>query len=64
MEPARDHNESESTMSSSTAVILMFALTGFLLGGAFTTWKTNRQMSIALLVAAGLAALGAVLWLQ
>ncbi|MFB7876734.1 MULTISPECIES: hypothetical protein [unclassified Nocardia] len=50
-------------MSNSTAVILLFALTGFLLGGAYTTWKTNRQLSIALLVAAAMAAVGAVLWL-
>ncbi|GEM29970.1 MULTISPECIES: hypothetical protein [Nocardia] len=51
-------------MSSSTAVILLFALAGFLIGGAFTTWKTNRSMSIGLLVAAVMAAVGAVLWLQ
>lgn len=51
-------------MSTSTAVILLFALTGFLIGGAISTWKNNRQLSIALIVAAVMAALGAVLWLQ
>lgn len=48
------------TMSS----VLLFALAGFLLGGAYTTWKNNRVMSVALIAAAGLAAVGAVLWLQ
>lgn len=44
--------------------VLLFALAGFLLGGAYTTWKNNRAMSIALIAAAVLAAIGAALWLQ
>ncbi|MFF0544697.1 hypothetical protein ACWEVD_12220 [Nocardia thailandica] len=46
------------------AAVLMFALAGFLLGGAYTTWKNNRVMSVALIVAAVLAGIGAVLWLE
>lgn len=44
--------------------VLLFALAGFLLGGAYTTWKNNRRMAIALIVAAVLAGLGAALWLE
>lgn len=44
--------------------VLLFALAGFLLGGAYTTWKNNRAMSIGLIVAAVLAGLGAALWLE
>ncbi|MFJ2833752.1 MULTISPECIES: hypothetical protein [Nocardia] len=44
--------------------VLLFALAGFLLGGAYTTWKNNRALSIALIAAAVLAAVGAALWLQ
>jgi hypothetical protein len=35
---------------------------GFLVGGGYTTWKTARTMAIVLLVAAGLAAGGAIAW--
>lgn len=44
--------------------VLLFALAGFLLGGAYTTWKNNRPVAIGLIVAAVLAGLGAALWLQ
>ncbi|MFE1595430.1 hypothetical protein [Nocardia sp. NPDC058705] len=44
--------------------VLLFALAGFMLGGAYTTWKNNRAMSIALIVAAVLSGLGAWLWLE
>ncbi|MGC4988853.1 hypothetical protein [Nocardia salmonicida] len=44
--------------------VLLFTLAGFLLGGAYTTWKNNRAMSIGLIVAAVLAGLGAALWLE
>ncbi len=44
--------------------VLLFALAGFLLGGAYTTWKNNRATSIGLIVAAALAVLGAALWLE
>ncbi|MFC4375993.1 hypothetical protein ACFO5K_17975 [Nocardia halotolerans] len=46
------------------SAVLLFALAGFLLGGAYTTWKNNRAMSIALIVAAVLAGLGGALWLE
>ncbi|MFD6456372.1 hypothetical protein ACFWF3_36920, partial [Nocardia sp. NPDC060220] len=44
--------------------VLLFALAGFLLGGAYTTWKNNRPVAIGLIVAAVLAGLGAALWLE
>lgn len=50
-------------MSTDVAVVLLFTLAGFLIGGAYTTWKTTRPLSIALGICAVLAALGAVLWL-
>ncbi|HEU5474531.1 MAG TPA: hypothetical protein VFV67_28125 [Actinophytocola sp.] len=50
-------------MSKEIAVILLVALAGFLLGGAYTTWKTARSLAITLLVAAALAVIGAILWL-
>jgi hypothetical protein len=50
-------------VSKEVAVILLVALAGFLIGGVYTTWKTARTMSIVLLVAALLAAGGAVAWL-
>lgn len=51
------------TMSSDIAVVFLFALAGFLIGGAYTTWKTARPLAIALGVCAVLAAVGAVVWL-
>ncbi|BDT89621.1 hypothetical protein [Nocardia cyriacigeorgica] len=50
-------------MSSDVAVVFLFALAGFLIGGAYTTWKTARPLAIALGVCAVLAAVGAVVWL-
>lgn len=51
-------------MSKEFAVILLVALAGFLLGGAYTLWKTARTMAIVLLVAAGLAGVGILVWLR
>ncbi|WP_454196309.1 hypothetical protein [Nocardia sp. Marseille-Q1738] len=51
-----------STVSSDVTVIVLFALAGFLAGGAYTTWKTARPLSIALAVCAALAAGGALAW--
>ncbi|WP_169810466.1 non-structural protein NS4A [Nocardia arthritidis] len=48
------------TVSSDVTVIVLFALAGFLLGGAYTTWKTARPLSMALAVCAVLAAGGAL----
>ncbi|MGQ4597064.1 hypothetical protein [Nocardia sp. R6R-6] len=50
------------TVSSDVTVIVLFALSGFLIGGAFTTWKTARPLSVALAVCAALAAGGALAW--
>jgi hypothetical protein len=49
-------------VSKDVYVILLLALAGFLIGGVYTTWKTARTTAIALLVAAVLAAAGAVAW--
>ncbi|MGW4768111.1 hypothetical protein ACWEO2_08710 [Nocardia sp. NPDC004278] len=43
---------------------ILFALAGFLLGGAYTTWKTTRPLAITLAVLGVLAAAGAALWLM
>jgi len=51
------------TRMSDVAVVLLFALAGFLLGGVYTTWKTSRPLSVALAVCAVLAVAGAVVWL-
>ncbi|MFI9506748.1 hypothetical protein [Nocardia sp. NPDC052566] len=51
-------------MSSSAAPILLLALAGFLIGGAYSTWKTLRWLSISLGACAVLAAAGAILWLR
>ncbi|MFI5714577.1 hypothetical protein [Nocardia sp. NPDC051750] len=50
-------------MSTDVAVVLMFTLAGFLIGGAYTTWKNSRPLAISLGVCAALAVVGAVLWL-
>ncbi|MFI7668442.1 hypothetical protein [Nocardia sp. NPDC049526] len=44
--------------------VILFALAGFLLGGAYSTWKTARPLAIALVVLAALATAGAVAWLM
>ncbi|GGK52015.1 hypothetical protein [Nocardia camponoti] len=46
-----------------TIAVLLFALAGFLIGGAIAFWKTNRPASGALGVAAILAVAGALLWM-
>lgn len=51
------------SVSTDVAVVLLFTLAGFLLGGAYSTWKTTRPLAISLGVGAVLAAVGAVLWL-
>jgi hypothetical protein len=50
-------------VSKNVAVILLVALAGFLIGGVYTTWNTARVPAIVLLVAAVLAAGGALAWL-
>ncbi len=49
-------------MSTDVTVILLLALAGFLIGGAYSTWKTSRPLSISLAVCAVLAAAGAIAW--
>ncbi|MCP2277383.1 hypothetical protein ACFYT3_08705 [Nocardia amikacinitolerans] len=49
-------------MSTDVTVILLLALSGFLLGGAYSTWKTSRPLAISLAVCAVLAAGGAIAW--
>lgn len=49
-------------MSGEVTVILLLALSGFLLGGAYSLWKTTRPLAIALAVCGVLAAGGAIVW--
>lgn len=44
-------------------IVGLLALAGFLIGGAYTTWKTAKMMAVVLGAAALLALGGAVLWL-
>jgi hypothetical protein len=50
-------------VSKDLVVILTVAFAGFLIGGAYTTWKTARTLAIVLVAAALLAAAGALAWL-
>ncbi|MFE3058898.1 hypothetical protein [Nocardia sp. NPDC059239] len=50
-------------MSSDVTVIVLLALAGFLLGGAYSLFKTSRPLAIGLAVCGVLAAAGAVLWM-
>ncbi len=54
--------EQDGTVSSDVTVIVLLALSGFLVGGAYSTWKTARPLAIALAVCAVLAAGGALAW--
>ncbi|WP_199285646.1 hypothetical protein [Saccharomonospora iraqiensis] len=51
-------------MSDALVALLLFAVGGFLAGGAVTTWKNSRVAAVALAVAALLAVGGAVAWLS
>lgn len=44
------------------ASILLLALAGFLLGGAYSTWKTARPLAYGLGACGILAAAGAILY--
>ena len=50
-------------MSKEVAVVISLGLVGFLIGGVYSTWKTARVAAIVLLVAAALAAGGAIAWI-
>jgi hypothetical protein len=52
-----------STVSKELVAILLLALAGFLIGGAYATWKTAKTMAALVGVAALLAIGGAVAWL-
>ncbi len=49
-------------VSNSVIVVVLLALAGFLVGGAFTMWKNSRVLSAMLGVCAVLAVVGAVAW--
>ncbi|MBF6175413.1 hypothetical protein [Nocardia blacklockiae] len=51
-------------MSNSVIVVLLLALAGFLLGGAYSSWKNTRWLAVALGACAVLAAAGAVTWMM
>ncbi|MBF6062678.1 hypothetical protein [Nocardia terpenica] len=51
-------------MSHSVIVVFLFALAGFLFGGAYTTWKNTRWLAVALAVCGVLAAVGAITWMM
>ncbi|SHF32401.1 hypothetical protein [Streptoalloteichus hindustanus] len=42
----------------------LLALAGFLIGGAYVTWKSMKFFAALLAVAAVLAGAGAVLWMM
>ena len=51
-------------MSEAFVALLLFALAGFLAGGAFSLWKKSKGVALAIGAAALLSAGGAVLWLS
>ncbi|WP_162958628.1 hypothetical protein [Nocardia yunnanensis] len=50
-------------MSIDVTAIVLLALAGFLLGGAYSLFKNSRPVAIALGVCGVLAAVGAVLYM-
>lgn len=50
-------------VSHSLIAVVLLALAGFLIGGAFTTWRNNARFLAGILgVCAALSVVGAVLW--
>jgi hypothetical protein len=49
-------------VSKDVVLVLLIALAGFLIGGAYTTYKTAKVMATVLGLAAVLAVGGAVAW--
>ncbi len=49
-------------MSHTAIVLFGLALAGFLLGGAYSTWKTVRWLSVALAVCGVMSAVAALAW--
>jgi hypothetical protein len=52
-----------STVSKELIAVLLLALAGFLIGGAYATWKTAKVLATLVGVGALLAIGGAVAWL-
>ncbi len=52
----------DGRVSNSVIVVLLLAVAGFLVGGAFTMWKNSRVLSVMLGVCAVLAVVGVVTW--
>lgn len=50
------------SVSSDVTVLLLLALSGFLLGGAYSLWKTARLPAVILGLCGLLAAGGAIAW--
>ncbi|HLS77939.1 MAG TPA: hypothetical protein VK083_14235 [Nocardia sp.] len=49
-------------MSTDVTMILLLALAGFLLGGAYSLWKTSRPLAVGLAACGLLAAAGGLFW--
>lgn len=49
-------------MPTDITMILMLALAGFLLGGAYSQWKTSRPLAIGLAVCGVLAVVAGLFW--
>ncbi len=49
-------------MTKDVALIGLLAVAGFLVGGVYTTWKTNKVTAGVLAVGALLALGGAIAW--
>lgn len=58
----RRTNGQNGAVANSVIVVLLLALAGFLIGGAFTTWKNSRVLSAVIGVCAVLAVVGAITW--
>ena len=43
--------------------ILLLAVSGMFVGGAYTTWRQNRRAGVTLAVGATLAAVAGIAWL-
>jgi hypothetical protein len=43
--------------------VLLLAVSGLLVGGAYTTWKQSRQLGVAVGIGAVLSAAAGIAWL-
>jgi hypothetical protein len=50
-------------VSKEVVAVLLLALAGFLIGGAYATWKTAKALAMIIALAALLAIGGAIVWL-